>query len=299
MTRTVIHHSRATRKIDANGKKTFVQSRWEGGKWVFKAPKPKLPYRLPELIAAPSAPVFITEGEKDADSVADLGLIATTNPGGGIPKAWTSDLNHWFTDRIVYILEDNDRTGRAHASEVAGALKSIAREIRIVSFSNVPEHEDVSYWLSQGHTKKELIELAKAGRPPSKGYELVRAEDVIPKNIDWLWFGHLALNTLELLAGSPGAGKSQIQDSCVACVKTGITWPDGANGQGRRSVIMLTAEDTLDDTLVPRLIAAGADLTRVRFLKSIHKDDKDRMFLLARIWTPWRTPLLRLATSGL
>ena len=43
---------------------------------------------------------------------------------------------------------------------------------------------------------------------------------------------------------------------------------------------MLTAEDTLDDTLVPRLIAAGADIKRVRFLTKIRRDDKGRMFLL-------------------
>jgi DNA polymerase family A/AAA domain len=214
-------YSRATRRVDAYGKKTFRQSRWENGKWVPKAPAIKIPYRLPELVAAPGERVYICEGEKDADSVAALGLIATTNPGGGIKGAWTSDLNKWFAVRAIFILEDNDSTGRAHADEVASALKPIAQEIRIVSFPDVPEREDVSYWLAQGHTKKELIARAKAGRLPSKGYELVRASDVLPRNVDWLWDGYLPRNALEILAGLPGAGKSQIHCQFVACATTG------------------------------------------------------------------------------
>jgi (2Fe-2S) ferredoxin len=92
--------------------KRFVQARWENGEWVNKAPRPKIPYRLPEMVAAPlSEPVFICEGEKDADNVAALGFIATTNPGGGIPGAWSSDLNKWFAGRTIYIYEDHDKTG--------------------------------------------------------------------------------------------------------------------------------------------------------------------------------------------
>jgi AAA domain len=208
--------------------------------------------------------VFICEGEKDAINVSNLGLVATT-PGGGIPKSWTSDLNKWFVGRTVYILEDNDATGRAHVGRVAEKLRDHAGKIGIIEFRDLTEHGDVSDWIAQGGTKAKLLDLAVNARSPSKGYELVLAEDVLPRNIDWLWFGHLAANTLELLAGVPGAGKSQIQDCYVACVTTGIAWPDGANGQGRRNVIMMTAEDNLDDTLVPRLIAAGADLKRVRF----------------------------------
>jgi DNA polymerase len=51
--------------------KKFWQSRWDNGRWVKgKPPGPKIPYRLPELIAAaPDIPVFICEGEKDTDNV--------------------------------------------------------------------------------------------------------------------------------------------------------------------------------------------------------------------------------------
>lgn len=66
---------RTTRRINAKGEKSFPQQHREGSKWIWGKPQgPKIPYRLPELIAAPpDEPVFIAEGEKDADNVAGLG----------------------------------------------------------------------------------------------------------------------------------------------------------------------------------------------------------------------------------
>jgi hypothetical protein len=68
----------------ADTKQGFPQSHLNGGSWVPGAPVgPKIPYRLPELLAAdPNDPVFICEGEKDVDNVRNLGLVATTNSGG-------------------------------------------------------------------------------------------------------------------------------------------------------------------------------------------------------------------------
>jgi AAA domain len=95
-----------------------------------------------------------------------------------------------------------------------------------------------------------------------------------------LWRGHLLIGSLELLTGLPGMAKSQIHCQYVACVTTGRAWPDGTNGIRARNVIMLTAEDCLDQIIVPRLVAAKADLSRVHILKKVRKDQKDRMFLL-------------------
>ena len=149
--------------------KNFPQYHLEGDQWVKGKPKgPKIPYHLPELIAAPPiTPNFICEGEKDADNVAGLGLITTTNSEGASPGKWTPDLNKWFLGKqTVYILEDNDDTGRDHANEVADNLRDIVKEIRIVDFPELPEHGDVSDWLDQGYTKEQLLARAKKGRAP-------------------------------------------------------------------------------------------------------------------------------------
>ena len=65
--------------------KDFKQRRPDGQggwRWSVKGVR-QVPYRMPELLEAnPTDLVFIVEGEKDADRLADLGLVATCNPGG-------------------------------------------------------------------------------------------------------------------------------------------------------------------------------------------------------------------------
>ena len=184
------------------------------------------------------------------------------------------------TDRLH--LEDNDDDGRRHAREVADALRNIVDEVRIVSFTELPPKSDVCDWLEMGHTRDELLARAKAApRAMPDGYVLVRASDIVPRRMDWLWQGHILRGSQELLTGVPGGGKSQIHCAFVAYVTTGGAWPDGCNGAPAGNVIMLTAEDCLDQTIVPRLIAAGANRERVFILKKIRKDNKERMFLLS------------------
>jgi putative DNA primase/helicase len=265
--------------------KQFPQYHWENGRWRLGKPKgPKIPYRLPELIAAQSdLPVFICEGEKDADNVAALGLIATTNSEGAGKGKWTADMNNWFVGKqTVYILDDNDEDGRRHAREVASNLQHIVAEIRVVSFSELPPKSDVSDWLNTGGTKGRLLARAKAApRWQPDGSVLVCASDIVPRPMDWLWRGHIVRGSQELLTGVPGNGKSQIHCAFIAYVTTGGAWPDGCNGAPPGNVIMLTAEDCLDQTIVPRLIAAGANRDRVFVLKKIRRDNKERMFLLS------------------
>ena len=97
-------------------------------------PQTVLPYRLPELLAAPAAePMFVCEGEKDADNVAALGLIATTNPGGA--KVWQPELAQWFKGKqLLYVLEDNDEPGRMHTAKITAALRDIVPTIVPVTF---------------------------------------------------------------------------------------------------------------------------------------------------------------------
>ena len=121
----------------------------------------------------------------------------------------------------------------------------------------------------------------RRGAAPAEGYDLVRASDIPPRKKDWLWFGHLLRGALELLTGIPGLGKSQVQIGYIACVTTEKPWPDGSSSGPPASVIMLTAEDALDDEVIPRLMAAGADRSRVHILKRIKTDKTThRQFLL-------------------
>ena len=91
-----------------------------------KPSAPKIPYRLPQLIAAPTAGiVYLCEGEKDADGLAKIGFVATTASEGAAAK-WAPELTPYFKDRHVVILPDADRPGRAHAEKVAKAINGVA-----------------------------------------------------------------------------------------------------------------------------------------------------------------------------
>jgi DNA polymerase I-like protein with 3'-5' exonuclease and polymerase domains len=289
-------HTKVEKRTPAGKRAQYPQSFCVGGVWVTKKPAGwlKIPYRLPEMLEAltknPKADVFIPEGEKDAETLAALGLIATTSSEGATnPKSkkgsnWMAELNKWFAGvQRVFILEDNDEPGRNFAREKAGALAGIISDIRIVSFPDVPETEDVTYWLEHGHTKDELLARCESAPPYSSGtLESLRASDVKMEAIDWLWLGRFALGKLGILAGLPDEGKSTLLCYIGArLTNPKLNWPNEEGSPPQRgSVLMLTGEDSPADTLVPRLSAAGADLSRVEIVQMVRdrdaKDGKER-----------------------
>lgn len=97
------------------------------------------------------------------------------------------------------------------------------------------------------------------------GVVLTRGSDLKATAIDWLWLHWLARGKLGILAGPPGQGKTTIAIAAIATVTSGGRWPDGTRCKPGNA-LMWSGEDDPADTLVPRLMAAGADLTRVYFV---------------------------------
>jgi hypothetical protein len=116
---------------------------------------------------------------------------------------------------------------------------------------------------------------------PSCCVELLSAAAIAPIPIRWLWEGWLAEGRLHILAGAPGAGKTTIALNAIAIVSTGGLWPDGTRAPVG-NIVIWSGEDDLADTLVPRLIAAGADLRRVSFVQSVREGGAVRWFDPAR-----------------
>jgi hypothetical protein len=102
-------------------------------------------YRWPELLAYPDATIFVTEGEKDSDNLAELGHCATTVASG----KWTKDCIEALAGRHCIILQDNDEAGRKKAIEAAKALHAVAASTRIVLLPGLPEGGDVSDWFDE------------------------------------------------------------------------------------------------------------------------------------------------------
>lgn len=266
----------------------YPQRFWVNGQWVSEKPTGwlKIPYRLPEMLAAitrnPEIWVFGPEGEKDCETLVRLGLVATTNSEGATPpKAkvgkWTPELNRWFHGvRHLIIPADNDEVGRRFAEEKARALESIVPDIRIVHFPDTPPGEDVTWWLTKGgHTKEELLARCEAApRWQSSGVlESVCAADVTMRAIDWLWDNRFAVGKIGIIAGLPDEGKGQILCYIAARVTRSLEWPNGEGRAPQGNVIILSAEEDPSDSLTPRLAAAGADLSRIHYVKMVTDHD--------------------------
>ena len=102
--------------------------------------------------------------------------------------------------------------------------------------------------------------------------EVIRASDVVPDVQNWFWENRIPQDTLSMLAGEPDQGKSIVSTDLIARATTGREMPDGTpNPFDGRSIecLMLIAEDALSTTVKPRLISAGADCTKIQFVKSI------------------------------
>jgi hypothetical protein len=99
---------------------------------------------------------------------------------------------------------------------------------------------------------------------------LIRASTIRPRRVAWAWRDRLPLGKLTILDGRPGLGKSTMALDLAARLSTGRRMPDGFDpGLGPRHVVLVSAEDGPADTIVPRLMAAGADLGRVSLLADL------------------------------
>jgi putative DNA primase/helicase len=121
-----------------------------------------------------------------------------------------------------------------------------------------------------------LEESAPAGEY-ARDVSLIKASDLEPEAITWLWPGWLAAGKMHILAGAPGTGKTTIALSLAATLTSGGRWPDGTLAEPG-NVAIWSGEDDPRDTLVPRLLLMGADLSRVFFIGDILENGERRAF---------------------
>ncbi|MBN1512610.1 MAG: AAA family ATPase [Phycisphaerae bacterium] len=106
--------------------------------------------------------------------------------------------------------------------------------------------------------------------------ELVQLSDVKPRQLEWLWLNRIPLGKVSLLIGNGGQGKGLTCCDLAGRITRGRAWPDDLQTpQPAGGVLWIGSEDALDDTLVPRLMAAGADLTRVQAIKGVWATGED------------------------
>ncbi len=197
----------------ANGKKTFRQFVRRNGRKVYSVKDiEKLPYRLETWGEQAHTQIWLCEGEKDADRLGELGLRATTNPGGA--AAWPDELTPYFAGYDVLICEDNDEAGRKRSALLTRKLLSVADSVKVIRLEGLEEKGDVSDWLDTGHTLDDLLDVAKAAAPATwhdasrfKWLDVSRPLDAVLDG-NWLIKGVLPAHGVGVLYGRPGSGKT-------------------------------------------------------------------------------------------
>jgi hypothetical protein len=134
-----------------------------------------------------------------------------------------------------------------------------------------------------GEELKRLFEpLQQEKRGPFEAESTgITLSDVETQQIDWLWQRRIPLGKITLLDGDPGMGKSLIAITIAACVSTGRPMPDGTPGR-QGGIILIAPEDSAEDTIKPRVEAAGGDPSRVLLLNTVISFDEKRLGIYDR-----------------
>jgi 5S rRNA maturation endonuclease (ribonuclease M5) len=263
LTRTV------QRLYAADGKKTFRQQ-------VADKDAPAL-YRLPEVAAAVAAgrTVYVVEGERDVHALEAVGEVATCNAMGA--GKWRPEYARYLRGAQVVIVADRDEPGRRHAAQVAASLDGTAKSVEVVEAA---AGKDATDHIAAGYG----VEQFTPTQVPPVGRRLVltSAADIEPEPVVWAWEepdpqgltphgGRIPLGSLSVAAGREGTGKSSFGIWMAAHITRG-TLPGQLYGKPR-AVIYAAVEDSWKHTLIPRLMAAGADRTKVFRVEVVEDED--------------------------
>jgi hypothetical protein len=156
-------------RVLRHGPGKFTQERLEDGVWksgldpkdgnVLRRTR-RVPYHMAQLLAGKGDGhiIHICEGEKDCDTMRELGYVATTNSGGA--ANWLPEFNEFLRDAVVVIHVDNDVAGRKRLQTIGKGLIGIAKKVRALDIARCwpecPEHGDVTDFIDAGGSPAEL-----------------------------------------------------------------------------------------------------------------------------------------------
>ena len=246
------------------------------GEPKFKGKKPL--YQLPLIKDAET--VFWVEGEKKVDALIGLGLIATTS--GGATSHDGADFEPLRGKRVL-VWADFDESGKAHAGAVKAILKALNCEVISIDVEslNLPVKGDVVDWLeaNPSATKEDVLALPllPQATESEQGVILLKASELKPKPINWIWDGWIAGGKFHLLGGVAGTGKTTISLALASSITNGGRFPDSTRSPSG-NVVVWTGEDDISDTLTPRLMAMGANLDKVHFVQGVMAEDGEQPF---------------------
>ena len=239
-----------------------------------KTKGPSTLYRLPAVLEAVAAEqtVYVVEGEKDVHALEAVGAVATTAPMGA--DNWKKvDTTPLHGGKIVVIVDD-DEPGQKWAAQVHDSLDGIVQSL---AFRQAKAGKDAADHIAAGHSLDELEDLVLEEPVAARRARVTWASEIEPEPVVWAWEeageGRIPSGSLSVAAGREGTGKSSFGIWLAAQITKG-TLPGNYFGTPR-PVFYVAVEDSWKHTLVPRLLAAGADLSKVgRFDVLSHDGDE-------------------------
>lgn len=221
----------------------LVGDTWRPGRGGIGA----VPYRLPELLAAPQETVlYMAEGEAKADKLASWGLLATSH------KDWRAAYSAHVALRTVIILPDNDDPGREQAQDAASLVRQAGGRPYFVELPDLPHKGDIIDWRG---TRDELAKLVDAAiarpiadlkakpLPGESGPEYWLEAPAPPR--EFVVDGWIARRAAGLLGGQDGVGKSLLAQQLGTCAGVGRDFVGLPVKRCR--TIYITAEDPSDE----------------------------------------------------
>ena len=206
----------------------------------------KTPFR--ELIAkiGEAGCEFIIVGDNDGPGKDGLKKWADYASGQGC-KVWTVNLPETMFDAPIKDVRDYFIGGETFAD-----LNHLAKPYAADSTDGVTKSAPAKTNPKAKTYKPNLIDLSQVEEMP----------------INWLWYNKIPLEMVTVFAGRQGCGKTFWSTYLAAKITHGGTWHDGTDCP-KGSVLFFYGEDLLDKTMVPRLKAQGADLSKIRVLDGL------------------------------
>ncbi|TWU00344.1 hypothetical protein Pla108_12930 [Botrimarina colliarenosi] len=161
---------------------------------------------------------------------------------------------------------DGEYTDRFHPDDSHRRDKFVAQAARVACEPDGPAttRAILAYFYAQ------LRQAAVDAQASDEPRLVVRcAASIERRAVDWLWPGRLPIGSLAMFAGDPGLSKSTLSLDIAARVTRGAEWPDGRGAAQAGGVVVLSAEDDAATTIVPRLEAHGADLSKVAIVEGV------------------------------
>ncbi len=237
---------RKVRMALPDGGKSYRLEHPDGrGGWAKgRGPAPAVPYRLPDLIAAPAdAQLYLVEGEKQADKLHGWGLLATSL------RDWRRDWSGYVAGRTVIILPDNDPAGAEQAGKAAKLVEAAGGRAITVTLPGLPAKGDVMDWAGMGGSAFELHRLVEAAmNPPGKMLRLLDPSawaGVTPPSREWALRDWIPARQATYLTGAGSTGKSLTAQQLCTCIAAGRPFMGVETQQA--VAIYVTCEDDADE----------------------------------------------------